>query len=183
MNAALKEWAAVISALAAGRQMALLRKGGIVEADRGGFRVLYREFLLFPTFEHQHEQLLKPENRHLAEPQPEDQIKLTLMAAVTDIIPAPPSPDVLFRSAADCLIWNRRFFESRYAYRPDLPLYLLLLRAKRLPEARIIPARPSYTGCKSWVNLTEEIDVADSMPVLPEESYLQARESLLKALG
>jgi hypothetical protein len=181
MNAALKEWAAVNSALAAGRQIALLRKGGIVEADRGGFRLRHREFLLFPTYEHQHEQLLKPEFRHLTGPQPEGQVELTLVAEVTDVLPAPPTVESAERMAEQ-FIWNRRFFEMRYSYRPDLPLFLLLLHVSRLPEPRIIPDRPSYAGCKSWVNLTEEIDAAGSVPVLSRDAFARKRDRLMAAL-
>ncbi|MGH9628683.1 MAG: DUF1802 family protein, partial [Bryobacteraceae bacterium] len=61
MNIALKEWASVVSALGTGRQILLLRKGGIVEARRGGFELRHHEFLFFPTYEHQHADSLKPE--------------------------------------------------------------------------------------------------------------------------
>ena len=50
---ALKEWAVVVRALATGRQVILLRKGGI-EEEPGEFRVEHAEFFLYPTFEHQH---------------------------------------------------------------------------------------------------------------------------------
>jgi hypothetical protein len=49
---ALKEWAVVIEGLKAGRQLILLREGG-VQDGRGGFHADHREFFLFPTFEHQ----------------------------------------------------------------------------------------------------------------------------------
>src|ERR671922_110486 len=52
MMAALKEWAVVCKALEEGRQILLLRKGGIMEY-RQGFEVKHDKFLLFPTFEHQ----------------------------------------------------------------------------------------------------------------------------------
>ena len=48
---ALKEWAAVCEALAAGRQTILLRKGGIAEGP-GGFRPEHSEFWLLPTWFH-----------------------------------------------------------------------------------------------------------------------------------
>ena len=49
---ALKEWAVVCRALEEGRQVLLLRKGGILEY-RQGFKVRHDRFLLFPTYEHQ----------------------------------------------------------------------------------------------------------------------------------
>ena len=55
---ALKEWAATVQALESGYQTILLRKGGIREAEKN-FKVLYPEFLLYPTYEHQKADLLK----------------------------------------------------------------------------------------------------------------------------
>ena len=55
---ALKEWAVTVDALARGQQILLLRKGGIHE-DSKDFRVVHPEFLLYPTYEHQREDLLK----------------------------------------------------------------------------------------------------------------------------
>src|SRR6185295_3120254 len=49
---ALKEWAIVCRALEEGRQVVLLRKGGILEY-RQGFEVKHNKFFLFRTFEHQ----------------------------------------------------------------------------------------------------------------------------------
>lgn len=162
MNTALKEWASVVTALGTGRQIILLRKGGIVEARRG-FELLHRDFLLFPTFEHQHAGWLKPEFHDLAEPSgPGTGIKY--LARVTDIF---PSPDAI---AADH-IWNDQFLTMRREYRPDLPLYLILVRVYRLAAPRVIPNRPSYAGCKSWVNLTEDINIAGAAPVLDDADY------------
>src|SRR4029434_4686398 len=72
LSIALKEWAAVCRALETGRQMILLRKGGIYESA-GEFEVENRQFLLFPTFLHQNLAMLKPEAHvgfqpHAAEP-------------------------------------------------------------------------------------------------------------------
>ena len=46
---ALKEWAVVCRALEEGRQIVLLRKGGILEY-RQSFKVKHDRFLLFPTY-------------------------------------------------------------------------------------------------------------------------------------
>lgn len=49
---ALKEWAIVCRALESGNQILLFRKGGIMEF-RNGFELKFKNFFLFPTFEHQ----------------------------------------------------------------------------------------------------------------------------------
>ncbi len=141
----------------------LLRKGGIVEAKRG-FELLHPDFLLFPTFEHQPVASLKPEFQGLVCPPAADGIHIEFLARVTGIFPAPdPIP------AAH--IWNDRFLAMRRDYRPDLPRYLILVRVYRLPKPRVIPNRPSYAGCKSWVNPTGEIDIGGASPVLDDAAY------------
>src|SRR5437773_9464444 len=98
MNVALKEWSSVIAALDRGLQIFVLRKGGIVEARRG-FELRHREFLLFPTFAHQHARYLKPEHQALArEPEDSGGIRISHAAQVVDILVAPHSV-ATFRAA------------------------------------------------------------------------------------
>jgi hypothetical protein len=180
MNIALKEWSAVIAALDRGTQIFLLRKGGIVEAKRG-FEPRFAEFLLFPTFEHQHPRYLKPGCSELlgdmAAP-PEGSVCISHLARVTDVLQAPKSlPELL--SLADRHVWNEDFIRQRISYRPDLPLYVLLVRAYRLKRPQLIPLRQSYAGCKSWVHLTEEVSIAAVQPVLPEEEFARQRDEVL----
>src|SRR5947199_10702463 len=58
MNIALKEWAVAVEAIARGEQVVLVRKGGIREEARE-FRIEHERFLLYPTYEHQREDLLQ----------------------------------------------------------------------------------------------------------------------------
>src|SRR5580704_12775309 len=59
MRAAFKEWALVVDALGHGRQIIILRKGGISEG-RGGFQMEHARFLLFPTLFHQQRESVIP---------------------------------------------------------------------------------------------------------------------------
>ena len=59
---ALKEWAITVEAMAQGNQILLLRKGGIHETGKD-FRVIHREFLFYPTYLHQKEDLLQPSHQ------------------------------------------------------------------------------------------------------------------------
>jgi hypothetical protein len=70
LRVALKEWASVCGALSRGRQIILLRKGGIYESA-GEFEIEHRQFLLFPTYLHQNAAMLKIDERS----------KLTTLAA------------------------------------------------------------------------------------------------------
>ena len=57
---ALKEWAVAVKSLGRGEQVLILRKGGIHREDRD-FRLVHPNFLLYPTYEHQKAELIKPE--------------------------------------------------------------------------------------------------------------------------
>jgi len=183
VDVALKEWAVLVEALAAGRQSILLRKGGIVES-RGGFQVRHPAFLLFPTFEHQHASFIRAEHADLLERARQlwlpGELRLELWADVAEILTAPAEPDRLL-AASHLFIWNERYIQQRYEYRPDLPLSLLMVRVRRLKEPAVVPMRPSYAGCKSWVNLTEDVPVDDAQPVLTDAEFAGIRRQLGEA--
>lgn len=178
MNVALKEWASLVEALAAGRQIFLLRKGGIVEAKRG-FELRHKEFLFFPTFEHQHAQFIRPEYRNLLKSD-EEQVRISYLARIAGVFSAPDFN--VLQTASHHHIWTELFLRQRYEYRPDLPLSVIVVRVCRLAEPQTVPLRPSYAGCKSWVYLTEEIP-AEAFAVLPDEEFEAAQDVLLKDLN
>src|SRR3954469_15567092 len=87
LNVALKEWAIVCRALEQGRQVLLLRKGGIYESA-GEFEVEHREFLLFPTYVHQNPRMLKPEAHEGFQPHAQEprQVRMSAAGVVTDVV-------------------------------------------------------------------------------------------------
>jgi hypothetical protein len=60
MLPALKEWDVVCEALGSGRQVVVLRKGGIAEGAEG-LRFEHEEFALLPTFFHQQSERVVPD--------------------------------------------------------------------------------------------------------------------------
>ena len=179
---ALKEWATVCHALETGRQMLLLRKGGIYEAA-GEFEVENRQFLLFPTYLHQNLKMLKPEAHagfepHGAEPR---HVRLSSAAEVTDVI------QLRSRGQMDALdaehVWTAPLIDMRFNYRPENPLYLLLVRAYRLRQPVTVENTPAYAGCKSWVPLDRPVETADALPALDDERYGVRRDLILQSLG
>jgi len=58
MPIAFKEWAVTVRALAEGEQLVTLRKGGIRE-ERKHFEVEHDRFFLYPTFEHQRNDVVR----------------------------------------------------------------------------------------------------------------------------
>jgi hypothetical protein len=177
----LKEWAAVCRALAEGRQIILLRKGGIHEAA-GQFELAHPRFLLFPTYLHQNLAMLKPWAHVGFEPMSAEpaRIQLSIWAAVTDILP------ISHRAQIDAIndehVWTSGLIDMRFNYRPDNPLYLLLLRAHVLPHSVEIANTSVYGGCKSWVPLDQPVPLAGSRSVLGDDEYQSRRGSIIKRI-
>jgi hypothetical protein len=182
LQVALKEWASVCGALSRGRQIILLRKGGIYESA-GEFEIEHRQFLLFPTYLHQNTAMLKIDERAgltklASEPA---KIELSLAGAITDIVP------MTSRAAMNALddehIWTSSLIDMRFNYRPENPLYLLLVRAYRLRQAITIDNTPAYAGCKSWVPLERAVATADAAAVLDDAEYAERRDAILRRVA
>ena len=177
---ALKEWAVVVTALGEGSQILLLRKGGIAEAE-GEFRLTANEFFLYPTWEHQQEDSLQPRcaarfRSHLSPPEPKDQLSFEHYAVVTDAWPAPGLPRM--EQFSEEFVWNQKFLKKRYAYKPQLPLAVLILRVYRLPHPLRLPLCDRYAGCRSWVELEEPLPTQGAVPVLDDSAFERRREAL-----
>ena len=182
MRTALKEWAVVDEALGSGEQAVLLRKGGIHEKG-GRFEIEHEEFLIYPTYLHQAPELLKPSFRARCSDGRTDKDRVTIrhFTRVVERAPAPPTPET-----ADHWdrfhIYSPELIQKRYAYKPERPLWLLLIRAYRLASPTTIAETPAYAGCRSWVSLDEPVCVEDAVPVLEDEAFeamaAQWRDSL-----
>ena len=181
---ALKEWAVAVNALESGKTIMLLRKGGIHE--RGGrFQLAYQQVLLYPTYEHQQSFMLKAEYVNLVCPvtsgwHPET-IRIGSWAEITDILPVADESIV-----SDLLlfnIWNEYFISDRLKWKASQPLYILLLRTYKLPQAQYIPYLPEYGGCKSWIDLDQQVSLQGSQPVLSDTVYGQLVETIRGIIG
>ncbi len=177
-QAALKEWAVAVDALIAAETVVLLRKGGIREA---GFKVDSRPFWLYPTYEHQKPELLKPQYRNLvttvAPGWHPDFVSIGAWAMVTH------QYELKEQTQLDRLmphhIWNEDFTEMRLKWKPNLALTVVFLRVFRLNESVEIPFEPVYGGCRSWTTLHPKIDASDSVAVLSDDRYAQTVREIL----
>lgn len=181
-HVALKEWAVVVEALARGRQMILLRKGGI-EEEEGEFRVEHREFFFSPTYEHPHRRHVRPEfyaefDRALAAQLSGGEVRIRVYALVAEMFPV-ETLDALM-ALSEFHIWTEEFLRMRLAYKPERPLLLLALRVYTVPGL-LLPFRAEYRGCKSWVELDRELSTADATAVV-DESEFERSLSRLRAL-
>ncbi len=165
---ALKEWATIVAALENGNQTVILRKGGILETA-SGFKIQAKKFLLFPTFEHQEEKNLKeqfhnyldivkrnrPENGHN---------KITSYAEVIDEKDIDSVEKV--KELSDFHIWSNSYIDERVNWMPEKPIKAVFLKVYKIPD-RKIPLKSEYHGCKSWININE--DIQEGKPVLSDE--------------
>jgi hypothetical protein len=178
----LKEWASVCKALETGRQMILLRKGGIYEAA-GEFELENPQFLLFPTYLHQNLAMLKPEAHEGFSPVSAEpgEVRISAAGVVSDIV------QLRSRQQMDALdaehVWASPLIDMRFNYKPQNPLYLLLVRAYRLGQPVVVANTPAYAGCKSWVPLDHAISTADATPVLDDGRYQLLRKQILGRIG
>ena len=170
---ALKEWAVVVAALIEGRQIFLLRKGGIADAARA-FRVEQPEFSLYPTFLHQDKQFIRPElhptfDQIVMRAEAFGQARIESYALVDEVIRV--ADLAALHRLETYHIWTPAYINLRYEYRPDSPLYLLLLRVNRLPQPVAFEETQTYRGCKSWVTLDFAIDTAGATPVMTDAEF------------
>jgi hypothetical protein len=177
----LKEWATVCHALASGRQMLLLRKGGIYESA-GEFELEHNQFVFFPTYLHQKLEMLKPEAHAGFSPVSAEPAKITMSLAgmVTDILELKNRAQM--DALADRHIWTAPLIDMRFNYRPENPLYLMLVRAWKLATPVTVDNTPAYAGCKSWVPLETAVSTDGARPALSDSAYEAQKQEILKRL-
>lgn len=183
-NRAFKEWAVSCEALTEGKQILLIRKGGIRE-EGGAFRIEDPEFFLLPTYEHQNARLLQtPFVSRLEALKKEERdpgiVTLNAYAVVEDILLARDEAQV--NAVANATVWNEIYVKERFNFNPYDPLYLLILRVYRLTEAIALPLLPAYGGCKSWVTLKRAISTRNAIPAIPDAEFAARRNKILHKL-
>ncbi len=184
---ALKEWAVTQRSLLEGHQIVLLRKGGLIE-ETGDFDLKARQFLLYPTYEHETERagdlqpcfgqwLREEEARKL----PLGEIRIETAAEVSDVVRVDGRAKLL--ALAPQHIWSQQFIDGRYDWEPYKPVFVLLLRAYALASPVVIPVTRAYGGCRSWIELETPISTGGAIPAISDERYARRRELTLTLLG
>jgi|TARA_B100001146_G_C16089898_1_gene394515 hypothetical protein len=182
---ALKEWAVTIEALASGQQILLMRKGGIHEESKD-FRIIHSEFLLYPTYEHQKPELLKPEHQNSLDEMLKadidvDKITFSKWARVEEVI------EISDQENLDLLnpfhIWTDEYAQGRLHWKPMVPISIMLLRVYTIESVTTIPVIPEYLGCTSWVDIIPKVDISKVTPVLADKAFREQVDSIKGTLG
>ncbi len=182
---ALKEWAVTVEAMAQGDQVLLLRKGGIHE-DGKDFRVIHREFLFYPTYLHQNEDLLQPAyqptlRKVLEQPHDDDHITFSHWAKAEEVLEISAQEKV--EDLEPHYIWTTAYAQSRLHWKPMLPLSVLLLRVYGLEQPVTVPYLPEYGGCTSWVDILTDVNLGKMEPVLDDSEFQRRVDEIKGSLG
>jgi hypothetical protein len=197
MPIAFKEWAVTVRALAEGEQLVTLRKGGIRETGKH-FRLEHDRFFLYPTFDHQRQDLVReshqPELRRALEEgvwadgepplhalayeggveQP-DRVRIRAWAEVAGhwTIDDPRCVDAL----SPYYVWTPDYAEKRLAWKRRHPLHVVLLRTYRIPRPVTVKVKDDYGGCRSWLEITRDLPF-EGTPVLCDDEFDRAAEEI-----
>lgn len=184
---ALKEWAAVCTAIGSGEQQLLFRTGGIEEIETG-FEPKHSSFWMFPTRFHQSAEFVTSDFLRRYET-----IEKTDAFAASQTIPVQVFCKVLgvFRvSSLDQLaslrpwhILQDSVLEQRFHYRSP-GIFVLLIQGFRRPKPYDLTNTSAFDGCQSWIEMGDALSTLGLQPVLPEEVWTSTRacvsESLLR---
>ena len=184
-DAALKEWAVAIEALGRGDLALIIRKGGIRE-EGNRFEVKFPQFLLFPSYEHQQAGLLRPEHAvglasAMDETPDEDGLTFTHFAKVhaTYLV----SELAQLQALAPHHIWTSEYAEKRLRWRPRVALTAMVLRVYRLPEPKRVAFRPEYAGCKSWLQLLDNVTLDAIEPAMTDDTFAAEARAIDQAIA
>ncbi len=158
LDVGLKEWAVVCDLLVQGRVSLVLRKGGVFEREGPGrFCLEHERFLLYPAVEHERLDWVKPGLVEEALPLgPEGRVWIRGWAEVAGIVAVPgvaAGGRERFDRLDDLHAWTSGQIDMRFGYKPDRPLYAVVLRTFAFAESVELEDREAYRGCRSWVPL------------------------------
>jgi hypothetical protein len=190
---ALKEWSVVCRALEEAKQSILLRKGGVLEY-KTGFEISQKNFLMYPTLEHQSKEYLQPNylqefelllkaNDSVAQDKSNTIRILARIEAIQEF-----NDETILSKLEKYHIWNEKYVNMRMKYNPKIPVKALLLRVYKLPEPISIDVNPKWAGCKSWIDIEltkrngnsyDNIDelVNQCEPVIKEDEFQEIYEN------
>lgn len=170
----LREWAETVASVRDGRQVVLIRKGGISEGS-GGFVAEAGEFVLLPTWFHQHG------GQALALP---EVIRLEVRCELVKAVEVPSGADL--SGLAGFHAYEAGQLRVRAAYKPERPLMVMVVRPYRWAEALELPSSLVAASCRSWAVWERAGEMPASEPVAVEdrvERALAAVEGLVREVA
>ncbi|HEY8402473.1 MAG TPA: DUF1802 family protein [Cytophagaceae bacterium] len=160
MTLAFKEWSYIVDALGKGKQSIILRKGGIAE-EGGDFSIKGKKFLLLPTMYHQAKDMIKPEWLKLLDGDRfqlnSDEVKIEYFAELADVQVVSDWEKIKRLNSFHA--WKEEVIAERY-HRWEKKVNLLIVQVYKLENPFVLTLIPEYGGCKSWIELNEDVELA-----------------------
>lgn len=185
MPMALKEWDVVCEALGSGRQIIVIRKGGIAEGKEG-LQFEHGEFALLPTFFHQQAERVVAEADFAARQagaEGEREAVEIRHAATLVWHKVVTDRSVLARLQAFHILAPSEV-ESRFEQKPGPGVQIALLRVYRLDPPRRVAWQKSFGGCRSWAEIeTDLLETCSRVSVLSDERFAELERELRAILG
>ncbi len=179
LKKALKEWASVVAAMESGKQVLLLRKGGIWDP---GFDVEAPMFFLYPTRFHESGDQIRPEFQSILTQAKtlqaaEGKIRISSLAQVVDSTET-TSIETLKELSQKTIYTPQSLWDRYQNFRPEESIQILFVRTYLLEKPQTIQEKKSYLGCRSWVDLEEKVETGKLRPVLSDEAFQKARSEV-----
>lgn len=178
MQHALKEWPKAIKALETGQMILLFRKGGLHEKG-SCFRIPTTQALLFPSFEHEKISLLQSSSssgeRHPPY-RPGDRISITSWVEFRDLLKIKDPRKIPELSPFH--IWTDEYLKQKLSWKPERPLFALLCLTHQFHSPLHVEYKTHYGGCKSWIDLDQDLTLPRSIPVKTEQEFSQTLDHL-----
>ena len=80
-------------------------------------------------------------------------------------------------------IWTDAYAQSRWHWKPMLPLSIMLLRLCEREQPVTIPWTKEYGGCTSWVEMLPKIDLGKLQPALADREFQRQVDEIKGSLG
>jgi hypothetical protein len=181
---ALKEWDVVCEALGAGRQVIVIRKGGIAEGS-GGLRFEHTEFALLPTFFHQQSERVVPEADFAARQAGTEgeRESVEIRHAATLVWHKVVTDRAILAKLHSFHILTPEEVEARFNQKPEPGVQIALLRVYRLDPPQRVPWQKSFGGCRSWAEMNADLEACSRVSVLSDERFTELERELRSILG
>lgn len=177
IRSAFKEWRSVIEALGRGEQIIILRKGGIIE-DEGDFVPREKYFFLFPTLTHEKREDLK--KIYDSGEQSGEDIEIKYWGET--VLAKKIENEEIIKKLSPYHIWSEKVVLERFHRWNKDEVWCLIVRVYKLKNPVRIKMKPEYGGCKSWIDISEDIDIQDSVPVLSDEDFKKLCNEVLEKI-
>ncbi len=173
-----KEWGAVIRALEDGDQACIIRKG---KRNEDVFDLSKRRFWLVPSYDHQSEDYIQPFYRDYLEESQEQKTdagpeKVHVQCWVQARTVIKITRNQRLNWVTDHTIYSPRCLQNRFQLQPGEALHMLVVRAYKLDDPRILEKPDGYEDCtaqggEAWVDLKQRIPLIPDNPALTEEEF------------